>query len=77
MYERILSLTWRWFWETVREGVSCITFWTCANRRVINDAAMSTCAARARTWVPALLPHTSQIAGTFRVDGTLRSAVGR
>lgn len=72
-----LLLTWRRFREAVGEGVSCVSFRTCAHGRVVDDIALGSCTARPRTRVATPLSHASSVAGTFRVNAALRSAVGR
>jgi len=72
--KRIL-LTWRWFRETVGEGVACISFRASAHWRVIDDSTLGSCTAWSRTRVTTPLPHARSVAGTFRVNAAFGSAV--
>lgn len=71
------SLTWWGCRIAAGEGISSVAFRTRARGRVVDHTALRTGTARSRTRVAALLPHASPVAGAFRTDGALWTAVGR
>jgi len=44
---------------------------------MIDDITLGVKATGSRTWITALFVDAGQIAGTLRIDGTFRTAVGR
>jgi len=69
---------WRWGQQsTAGERISRVTSGTEATGRMIDDITLGVKATGSRTWITALFVDAGQIAGTLRIDGTFRTAVGR
>lgn len=75
MYKEVL--TWRWLWVTVCERISCVIFWTCTNRCMIDHNTIGIKATRTRTRITALFIDASLITWTFWIYRAFWTAVWR
>lgn len=59
----------------VRKGIAGVSLRTGADRRVVDDRALSSGTARSGTGIPALFVNASQMSLAFGVNDALRSAI--
>ena len=69
----IYNLTWNW--ETLREWIPAVEFFTHAYSCMANDTANSVCTAGACTWIFAFLIYASESSGTFAINKAFRSTI--